>query len=146
MVEIKNILCCVDFGPVTDKVIEYSKTICVQKQRKVYLVYVVHSLDFIEQFSVPQSYREEYESSIKGQAKKKMEELIKKHFPGDPGVESMILFGDPAKEIISMAEDKGADMIIIGSTAKKHARQFFFGSVGEKVIKMAKKAVLVVKP
>ncbi len=146
MVEIKTILCCVDFGPVTEKVIEYSKTICATKNRKLYIVYVVHSLDFIAQFSVPQSYREEYENSIKTQAKEKMDELIKKHFPDDNGVDPIILFGDPAKEIISFGEDKGADIIVIGSSVKKHVGQFFFGSVGEKVVKMAKKAVLVIKP
>ncbi len=146
MIEIKKILCCVDFGEVTPRVIEYAKTICRGEGGRLYLVYVVHSLEFMEQFSVPPSYREEYEKSTRRQAREKMESLIEQYFPGEKGVESVILFGDPAKEIVSFAQKEGVDVVVIGSTSKKGVTELLFGSVGEKVVKMAKGAVLVVKP
>ncbi len=64
MAKLEKILCAIDFGPLTPKVLDYVKTLTSCLNAKIHLIYVVHSLDVIEQFSVPKSYREEYEKEM----------------------------------------------------------------------------------
>ena len=60
-------------------------------------------------------------------------------------VESIILEGSPAVEIIDFAEKNDIDLIVMGSHGKSAIQRFLIGSVAEKVIKHSKIAVLVVR-
>ncbi|GAB6161289.1 universal stress protein [Desulfothermus naphthae] len=144
MADIKKILCAIDFGEMTSKVIDYGKTLGGCLNSKIYLIYVVHSLDAIEQFSVPKSYREEYEKQMIEQAKARIEDL-KKEFFSDMDVEFVLKIGNPAKEILSFIESKNIDLVVIGAITKKDMGEFLFGSVGEKIIKLSKVPVVVIK-
>ncbi|WP_440946270.1 universal stress protein [Methanosarcina sp. T3] len=59
-------------------------------------------------------------------------------------VESALLEGHPAEEIINFAEKNGMDLIIVGSLGKSGVERFLLGSVSEKVVRNAKIPVLVV--
>ncbi len=144
MAEIKKVLCAIDFGPMTSKIVDYAKTMCSCLNSKIYLIYVVHSLDAIAQFSVPKSYREEYEKQMIDQAKAKAQELKEKFFQ-DMDVEFVLKAGKPAKEILSFMDSEKIDMVVIGAINKEDIGEFLFGSVGEKVIKLSKVPVVVIK-
>lgn len=60
-------------------------------------------------------------------------------------VESVLLEGHPAEEIINFSEKNGIDLIIVGSLGKSGVERFLMGSVSEKVVKNAKVPVLVVR-
>lgn len=59
-------------------------------------------------------------------------------------VESVLLEGHPAEEIVNFAEKNGMDLIIIGSLGKSKVERFLIGSISEKVIRNSKVPVLVV--
>jgi nucleotide-binding universal stress UspA family protein len=58
-------------------------------------------------------------------------------------IETLILEGHPAEEILSFAEKQQVDMIVVGSLGKTDIERFLIGSVSEKVIRNAKVPVLV---
>ena len=60
-------------------------------------------------------------------------------------VESVILEGNPANEIIDFAENKDIDLIVMGTHEKTELQRFLVGSVAENVIRHSRKAVLIVK-
>lgn len=60
-------------------------------------------------------------------------------------VESVLLEGHPAEEILSFAKKNGIDLIIVGSLGKSEIERFLIGSVSEKVVRNAKVPVLVVR-
>lgn len=60
-------------------------------------------------------------------------------------VESVLLEGHPAEEIVNFAEKNGMDLIIIGSLGKSKVERFLIGSVSEKVVRNAKVPVLIVR-
>jgi len=60
-------------------------------------------------------------------------------------VESVILEGSPAHEIVDFAEKNDIDLIVIGTHGKTGIRRFLLGSVAENVVRHSKKAVLVVR-
>jgi nucleotide-binding universal stress UspA family protein len=60
-------------------------------------------------------------------------------------VESVILEGSPANEIVDFAEKNDIDLIVMGTHGKTGIRRFLLGSVAENVVRYSKKAVLVVR-
>jgi len=60
-------------------------------------------------------------------------------------VESVILEGNPADEIVDFAEENDIDLIVMGTLGRTGIQRFLLGSVAENVVRHAKKAVLVVR-
>lgn len=60
-------------------------------------------------------------------------------------VESVLLEGSPANEIVDFAEKNGIDIIVMGTLGRTGIDRFLLGSVAENVVKHSKKAVLVVR-
>ncbi len=140
----KKILCAVDFGELTEKILLQAKELAGFLNAKVYVIYVVRPLDTIEQFAVPKSFREQYINEILGKANEKVKEL-KETIGADEKFEFLIKSGDPVKEILDLIEKEKIDMVIIGAVSKKTFGETLFGSVGEKVLKLSKVPVLVIK-
>jgi nucleotide-binding universal stress UspA family protein len=53
--------------------------------------------------------------------------------------------GDPAEAILDVAEEQGADLIVIGSKGMQGSRRFLLGSVPDKVSHHAPCSVLIVR-
>ncbi len=64
----------------------------------------------------------------------------------DEGVnfQSAVAEGNPGSEIISYAEKKGMDIIVIGAVGRTGLDRFLLGSVAEKVVRNSKIPVLTV--
>jgi len=60
-------------------------------------------------------------------------------------LETVILEGKPAAEIVNYAQVKGIDLIVIGTQGKRGIERFLLGSVAESIIRAAPCKVLVVK-
>jgi nucleotide-binding universal stress UspA family protein len=70
------------------------------------------------------------------------EELVPPEVPKTLSVSA----GDPAYEILRMAEELEADLIVIATHGRGGWRRYLFGSVADKVVRQAKSPVLVVHP
>jgi nucleotide-binding universal stress UspA family protein len=64
---------------------------------------------------------------------------------GGVNLETFILQGKPAAEIVRFATEKSIDLIVIGTQGKRGLERLLLGSVAEQVIRMAPCKVLVVK-
>jgi nucleotide-binding universal stress UspA family protein len=53
--------------------------------------------------------------------------------------------GDPAQEIITVAQDRQADLIVVGSRGRGRLAGLLLGSVAQKVISLAHCPVVVVR-
>ncbi|MDD1687427.1 universal stress protein [Methanoregula sp.] len=60
-------------------------------------------------------------------------------------LETVTLDGKPAAEIVKFAQEKGIDLIVIGTRGKQGLERLLLGSVAEQVIRTAPCKVLVVK-
>ena len=61
-------------------------------------------------------------------------------------VEEVIAHGEPASEIVRVARERGADLIVISSHGRTGLGRIIFGSTAESVVRYAHCPVLVVKP
>ncbi len=67
--------------------------------------------------------------------------------PTDPSVpyEHRLVTGDPATEIVRLAEDNDVDMIVMGTHGRTGLRRILMGSVAEAVVRRAACPVLTFK-
>jgi nucleotide-binding universal stress UspA family protein len=67
--------------------------------------------------------------------------------PPDPSVEveHLMLVGDEATEIVRLAEEEGADMIVMGTHGRGGIGRLLMGSVADKVLRRAPCPVLTIK-
>lgn len=63
----------------------------------------------------------------------------------DIQLESLVLYGDPAEELMMFAEEKGCDVIVIGSSGKGRMKRTLLGSVSTKVSLHAHCSVYIVR-
>jgi nucleotide-binding universal stress UspA family protein len=61
-------------------------------------------------------------------------------------VEEVIVHGDPAAEIVRVAEERDVDLIVVSSHGRTGLGRIIFGSTAEAVVRHAACPVLVVKP
>jgi nucleotide-binding universal stress UspA family protein len=76
---------------------------------------------------------------------KSLEDLVKLEVLAGLDVESRIVEGVPAYEIIETARESGAELITMGTHGLTGPERVFFGSVAERVVRMAPVPVLTVR-
>jgi nucleotide-binding universal stress UspA family protein len=108
-------------------------------------LYVAPSLTQYVEFHVQASYIDDFVSGIVSGASETMDSFVQEYFKGVP-VEGRVVSGYAAEEIVSAAEEVGADLIVLGTHGRKGIDKILFGSVAEKVIKTAKAPVLSMRP
>lgn len=64
---------------------------------------------------------------------------------GGLAVEHRLEYGDPAETILSVAQEIGADLIVMGTHGRTGLRRLLMGSVAEKVVRKAFCPVLTVR-
>ena len=82
-------------------------------------------------------------NEMKKEAEESVEKM-KKLFDDSLNVRTMVKTGFPAETINKVAEEEGADLIVISSSGKSGLHRFIIGSVAEKVLKTADIDVLLV--
>jgi nucleotide-binding universal stress UspA family protein len=78
-------------------------------------------------------------------ARSSLKELIDEELPGDITIDSKVFTGDPATEIVTLAADVGADLIVMATHGTTGFKRLVTGSVTEKVIRYSKVPVLSVR-
>jgi nucleotide-binding universal stress UspA family protein len=58
--------------------------------------------------------------------------------------ETLVRAGNPAEEILNVADEQGFDIIILGHRGMSATRRFLMGSVSERVVRHATHPVLVI--
>jgi nucleotide-binding universal stress UspA family protein len=67
-----------------------------------------------------------------------------KHLGKDLKIKSVVREGDPAEGLIDVAEEEGADLIVVGNKGMTGAKRFLLGSVPNQISHHAPSNVLIV--
>jgi len=138
----KKIMVATDGSKPARKAIETGIDIARLSGAKIYAVYVVvpttHSArDFGWEKAAMEHFRNEGK-----RATGFVEETAK---VAGIEVESVLLEGHPADEIVKFAEQNDIEMIVMGTLGKTGLDRFLLGSVAENVVRHSKISVLVVR-
>ena len=145
MKEIKKILCAVDLSENSVNLAEYSSTLGKALGAEVCVLYVAPTLSQYVGFHVPPSSIENFVGEIVDGAVKNMEAFVAENFNGVKA-SGKVITGYAAEEILHYATEINADMIVMATHGRRGIDRILFGSVAEKVVKIATQAVLTIHP
>ena len=156
MTAVNTILYTTDLGQHTRPALRMAVSLAKQYNAKIHFLYVIEPLS-ANTASLVNSYLPEgtiedlHQHSVDDLHKEIntridqfcLEELDGEEFPGGKPVAD-IIEGSPAATIMSVAEDKEVDLIVMGSHAHSAFNNLFIGSVADKVVNKSTKPVLLV--
>jgi nucleotide-binding universal stress UspA family protein len=144
MFPIKTVLCPTDFSEPSREALKIAGELASQVGAGLLLVHVVPVLPALPDdpnyvFKVP-----EYERLLHKDADEKLAHLVKQSSKSTTA-RAMVGHGDVADEIVRIVEMERADLIVIATHGTTGWRRFVFGSVAEKVVRLAKCPVLTIR-
>ena len=136
----KSILFATDLSPLSDAVLPVATSIA--RQRGAQLV-IFHVEETPTGYPVGEWLYGPLEPTPGA-----LEQLRERVKPADLRVPSEYLmgFGEPANEIVRVAEETEAELIVMSTHGRTGLPRFIMGSVAEKVVRKAACPVLIVKP
>jgi len=141
----KKLICPTDFSDAACEGLVQGKQLALHFGAEIVLVHVLPVLPILPDdpnfvLKVP-----EYERLLHADASRKLhqqaEELARDGVPA----RFVIGHGNAASEIVRIAQEESADMIVISTHGDTGWRHFAFGSVAEKVVRLAPCPVLSVR-
>ena len=99
-------------------------------------------LPSIDGASVPAFDVVAYEEQLREAYRSSLERLRKERLSHDTKVRVRVVTGDPATEIVRLAREEKADLIVLPTHGRTGFSHVFFGSVAEKVVRHAECPVL----
>lgn len=146
MALIKKILLPVDFSEKLDVVIPLVRELVESHHAELHLLHVVENLEHYANFYVPHPSVEQMQQELNQGAQRRMEEFIEQHFAQLSKVDSAVLVGDPAQQIVNYAREQDLDLIVMSTHGRKGLEHVIFGSVAENVVRNSAVPVLTVNP
>lgn len=136
----KKIVCPTDFSDGSSQALKEATEMALHFEAEIYLIHIVEPLPPMTE---PGLYlkKEELHAEAEETLHKIAEPLRAK------GVRTQTAVGDgePAAEIVRMAEALGGDLIVIATHGNTGWRHFAFGSVTEKVVRLATCPVMTIR-
>ena len=142
MLPLKKLLCPTDFSEPSREALKVAVEFALHFGAQLSLVNVVPMLPVLARdpnyaFKVP-----EYEQMLNADAEERLNELIGEVTTPLTNIRTILGHGDAASEIVRIAEKESVDMIVIATHGMTGWRRVVFGSVAERVVRLAKCPVL----
>lgn len=144
MRKVNEIVCPIDFSPPSNAALKEAIGMAKQYKAELILVSVVEPIVTGLMLSV-YTYQQ-YVKRLKNTARDQLKALIAKHVPKGIKASAVVRTGDPADEIVRACKSRRADLVVIATHGRRGWGHLIFGSVAEKVIRLAPCPVLVIHP
>ena len=144
MINLKRILVPTDFPESARHALLYGTSFAREYEGELLLLHVVENLTVgyaSDLFPVPMA---EVFDEISGYAKAELAKLGAEVREKGVRVREMVVQGKPSAEIVRVAREETADMIVLGTHGKGMLDKALFGSTAERVIRRAPCPVLTV--
>jgi nucleotide-binding universal stress UspA family protein len=146
MKDIHNILFPVDLSETSEKIVPYVETLAKKFDAEIHLLFVARIFEYFVSIYVPQPSIDNFEQEIAKGGKKRLDEFQSLYFPPPMKTRSTVLVGDASEKILAYTETENIDLLIMGTHGRKGLDKVLFGSVADRVSKMATVPVLLINP
>ena len=147
MLPLQRILCPTDFSEPAGQALKAAIELAQHFSAVLLLVHVVPPVPVPYQPLVsptPVFDVSSYLQELTDASKTTLQNYADSHVPQEVQTTLEVAAGDPAYEILKLAQELEADLIVIATHGYGGWRRFLFGSVAEKVVRQAACPVLVV--
>jgi len=140
----KTIVCPTDFSAASEAGLRYATSLACDSGAKIVILHVIVDVD---ENQLKYGGTEVAFSADGSFGHPELKKLLSEVVPADPGVkcEHRLVVGDPAREIVSVAKEMEADMIVMSTHGRTGLTRLLMGSVAEVVVRRAACPVLTVK-
>ncbi len=139
----KNIILATDGSKYSENAVEYAVELAKISGARISAIYVVDTGAFA---TIPMDVAwENIYELLKTEGNEATEKVILEAKKSDIKVESFIVEGHPAEEIVKLSESIPADLIVMGTLGKRGLDRFLLGSVAEKVSRISNVPVMIVR-
>lgn len=142
MANYQHILLAVDFSPEARMVTEKGRELAEQEEAKLSIIHVVEYNRSMYPLNMQLPDQMLLDEQLVRHAEVELKELAITH--GVANAKRYVALGLAKEEILRVAEEKGVDLIIIGSHGR-HGFQLLLGSTANGVIHMAQCDVLAIR-
>jgi nucleotide-binding universal stress UspA family protein len=139
--QLKQILIPMDFSDCAKKALQYAIPLAKEHKAAITLLYVVVPSSYIGgEFG---AYDLGFDAEVRTSGEKALVKLAEE--VREVGASTLIRCGSPAHEILEVAKELPADLIVISTHGRTGLTHVFLGSVAEHVVRRAPCPVLVVR-
>ena len=146
MTKIRKILFPVDLSPVSSKIAPYVISFSETFGADLHVLFVARLLEHYAGMYVSGPAISTFESEIVRGAERRISEFADESLHNYTNCMAKVVTGDPSEQIMFYIEKEKIDMVIMGTHGRKGLDRVLFGSVAERVVKMATCPVLTVNP
>jgi nucleotide-binding universal stress UspA family protein len=145
MKQVERILCPTDFSDGSLQALSAATDIATRFRAELYLIHVLPILPTLATEPNFAFEVHEYQRQLQEDARKRLDGIALDLKGKGIRVTAIVGLGDAAGEILRVAQEQRIDLIVIATFGKTGWRRFAFGSVTEKVVRLAACPVLTVR-
>lgn len=142
---VRRILVPVDFSRTANRAYGYAKGLAPCSGAEIHVVHVLDTHYLSGALHMTIEPRDEMVGKWRERSREKLDRTYSGKEGDGPAVHLHLREGKPHEEILNAAGELKADMIVIGSHGRSGLERSIFGSVAEKVLKLADIPVLLIK-
>jgi len=141
----EKILYPTDFSDVSKKALDYLAQLKDAGTKEIVVLHVIDEKGINAISRYGSGSAQTVIGRIKEEAREEGKKIEKKLGQSGLTVKVRIEVGVPLKEILKVEEEEKVSAIVIGSHGKTNLEEMFLGSVSEKVMRLSKKPIMVIK-
>ena len=138
-----TIICCINLTENSNDIVQYTRDIAKIDDARIIVVHALPSTAHLLNYVTSRSMVESILDESKARTEKFLKEFVEKNFAGLKA-EPLLMSGNPARELIELADKVCADLIIMGSISTKGLFSFMFSRPSESVIGHTRVPVMVI--
>ncbi len=143
---IRRILVPIDFSVHSKNALRYAVPMAEQYNAMLHLIYVIEPTVYPADLGFGQVIVPGVEEELRTKSEDELRLLVENEIGGRAKAEYVVRTGKPHQEILSEAEDKGADLIIVATHGHTGVEQMLFGSTAMRIVRLARCPVLTIRP
>jgi len=142
----KKVLCPIDYSEPSYRALKVAAELAAHYDAELLVVNVVESpADNLDQMAPIVFNLAAREQAARNVGLRKLWRCIEAHLPRIRNAHALIQFGNPAAEIVKVACDEGADVVVMSTHGMSGWRHLLIGSTAEQVMRMVACPVLTVR-
>lgn len=145
MKSFQKILVATDFSDCSVEACAYALALARKFDASIHLLHVINEPVDLRGFYVPHISFEQLEKEIADGAASMLETFCKQNLQEFSNYTTSVATGVPYEEIIRIAQDQDASLIVIGTHGRSGLDHLIFGSTAERVVRNAPCPVLTIR-
>jgi nucleotide-binding universal stress UspA family protein len=137
-----HIVCATDFSETSKATVDYALSLARESHAALTLTHVIDTYPLYVDFAPPAAIDVQAWTE---QAQKRLHAMVPEAVRVACRVEEVVRTGPPYREIVALAAERHADLIVLGIRGTRAVDRFFFGSTAHHVVRQATCAVMTLR-